>query len=112
MFSTVVLRHCTFIFGLSSYHTLPGQQVGSTPIYVGFGSMGNDKPGKTTEIILAELRETRIRAVINSGWADFGEVDLAEDVMIINKVSHDKLFPLLSGIVHHGGVGTTHTAAI
>ncbi len=31
--------------------------------------------------------------------------------MVIGEVDHAKLFPRLAAIIHHGGAGTTHTAA-
>jgi len=34
------------------------------------------------------------------------------DVLEIEHIPHSKLFPKLKAVIHHGGAGTTHTAAI
>jgi sterol 3beta-glucosyltransferase len=82
---------------------------GEPPVYVGFGSMlGFDR-----DRILATVLEALDgrRAVLHSGWSDFGEASLPANVLRIAHVPHDWLFPKLSVIVHHGGAGTTHAAA-
>lgn len=84
---------------------------GVKPIYFGFGSMGNDNPIKTTKIILTAIKKANIRAIINKGWANLGGIKLPENVIEIDNVCHNLLFVHIAGAVHHGGAGTTHTAA-
>ncbi|MDP6930655.1 MAG: glycosyltransferase, partial [Planctomycetota bacterium] len=81
------------------------------PIYVGFGSMGNTNPEATTQMLLEALDASGSRAIISEGWAGLGGVSLPKSVLLVKEVSHAALFPRLSGVVHHGGAGTTHTAA-
>ena len=45
------------------------------------------------------------------GWTGLGKTDLPENVFLTGDSPHGTLFPRLAGIVHHGGCGTTHTAA-
>ena len=84
---------------------------GDPPIYFGFGSMGSDNPERTTRIIINAIKKTKIRAVINKGWAGLGMDNLPDNIFETDNIAHDILFPHLSGVVHHGGAGTTHTAA-
>ena len=84
---------------------------GEKPIYFGFGSMGNDNPIKTTKIILNAIKNTKIRAIVNKGWANLGGINLPENVFEIDNVCHNLLFSHIAGAVHHGGAGTTHTVA-
>jgi UDP:flavonoid glycosyltransferase YjiC (YdhE family) len=51
------------------------------------------------------------RAILHSGWSGFGDASLPANVRRVAHVPHDWLFPRRSTIVHHGGAGTTHTAA-
>jgi UDP:flavonoid glycosyltransferase YjiC (YdhE family) len=84
---------------------------GSPPVYLGFGSMTDPDPAKTTQEILGAVTALGCRALISRGWAGFGDGPLPEGVMAIGSVSHAELFPKLAAIVHHGGAGTTTTAA-
>ena len=49
--------------------------------------------------------------LISQGWAGLGDGPLPEGVFVTGPVSHAQLFPRLAAIVHHGGAGTTTTAA-
>ena len=84
---------------------------GKTPVYLGFGSMGDPMPEKTNKIIDEILRSSGLRFIISKGWADIGSSINSPDVMTIDYAPHLKLFPLMAAIIHHGGAGTTHTAA-
>jgi sterol 3beta-glucosyltransferase len=79
------------------------------PVYVGFGSMlGFDREG-LLDVVLRALDGRR--AILHSGWSGFGDATLPANVRRVAHVPHDWLFPRMSTIVHHGGAGTTHTAA-
>lgn len=81
---------------------------GPPPIYVGFGSMVSRDPARLTDGILAALARTGQRAIILSGWAGLAERELPSTVLRLDSVPHSWLFPRVSVVVHHGGVGTTH----
>jgi vancomycin aglycone glucosyltransferase len=84
---------------------------GPPPVYLGFGSMPDPRPDETTRRLLESLARRGTRAVLSRGWAGLGEGPLPDDVFVTDPVSHAALFPRMAGIVHHGGAGTTATAA-
>lgn len=84
---------------------------GEPPVYVGFGSMTDPDPGAATRLVLEAVERAGVRAVLSRGWAGLGGVALPEGVTEIGAVSHASLFPRLAAVVHHGGAGTTTTAA-
>jgi len=84
---------------------------GPPPVYLGFGSMTDPDPARTTQRLLDAITRLGCRALISKGWAGIGDGALPEGVMAIGAVSHASLFPRLAAVVHHGGAGTTHAAA-
>jgi vancomycin aglycone glucosyltransferase len=73
--------------------------------------MPDPKPVETTQRLLAAIERIGCRALISRGWAGLGAASLPEGVMVIDPVAHQTLFPQLAAVVHHGGAGTTHSAA-
>nr|WCO03956.1 Ctg19_179 [Cystobacter sp.] len=85
---------------------------GPPPIYVGFGSMPDDDPGRTTRRVLEAARKAGVRLLLSAGWSGLGGgEDLGSAVHGVGPVSHGLLFPRLAGSVHHGGAGTTAASA-
>ncbi len=84
---------------------------GEPPVYFGFGSMTDPQPYETTECLLETVDALGVRAVVSKGWAGLGETSVPEGVFVTGPVPHASLFARCSAIVHHGGSGTTHTAA-
>jgi sterol 3beta-glucosyltransferase len=82
-------------------------QAGPPPLYIGFGSMKERQPEKTTTIMLEAVEMSGQRAILSAGWAGLGEGDLPETIYRVESVPHDWLFPKVSAVVHHGGAGTT-----
>jgi len=82
---------------------------GDPPIYFGFGSMRASD--QTSRIFIEAARTLGRRAIISQGWANLELIDAAKDCIAIGDVNHKKLFPRVAAIVHHGGAGTTSTAA-
>jgi vancomycin aglycone glucosyltransferase len=81
---------------------------GEPPIYIGLGSMR----GTTNSAALLEAaRACGRRVVLSRGWAEL-DGDGRDDCIVIGDVDHQKLFRRCAAIVHHGGAGTTHTAAL
>ncbi|MFD9813404.1 glycosyltransferase [Streptomyces sp. NPDC059080] len=82
---------------------------GAPPVYVGFGSMrpSQDIGRKAIEAIRAQGH----RALVSRGWADLEPVDDRDDCFAIGEVNHQRLFGRVAAVVHHGGAGTTLTAA-
>ncbi len=84
---------------------------GPPPIYLGFGSMTDPRPEETTRRLVEAISRLGLRAVLSAGWAGLGGGALPDEVFVTGPVSHAALFPRCAAIVHHGGAGTTTTAA-
>lgn len=82
---------------------------GEPPIYAGFGSPA----GFIRKKALAPLIEAIAgrRAVFSPGWSRIDSNVLPGNFFIARNVPHEWLFPRMSVAIHHGGAGTTHTAA-
>ncbi|AKI98991.1 vancomycin aglycone glucosyltransferase [Archangium gephyra] len=80
---------------------------GEPPVYIGFGSMPDAAPERTSLLLAEAARRAGCRALLSSGWAGLGEGSLGSHVQVVGPLSHGALFPRLAGIVHHGGAGTT-----
>lgn len=85
-------------------------EAGPPPVYVGFGSMSDRDPEQVSRIVLEALRQTRQRGILLSGWAGLQMADLSDQVLLLDNVPHDWLFPHMAAVVHHGGMGTTAAA--
>ncbi len=83
---------------------------GEPPVYVGFGSMVARNPEMISELVVTAARLGGRRLVLGSGWTGLG-ADLGDDVHVVGDTPHQHLFPRMAAVVHHGGAGTTHTAA-
>jgi len=81
---------------------------GEPPIYVGLGSM---RGSPASPALLDAARASGHRVVLSRGWAEL-DTDGKGDCITIGDVDHQKLFPRCAAIVHHGGAGTTTTAAL
>jgi vancomycin aglycone glucosyltransferase len=84
---------------------------GEPPVYVGFGSMTDPDPARTSRLVLEAARRARVRVVLSEGWAGLANVPLPETAMAVGPVPHAALFPRVAAVIHHGGAGTTTTAA-
>ncbi|MEW5851067.1 MAG: glycosyltransferase [Myxococcota bacterium] len=84
---------------------------GTPPIYVGFGSMVDKDPRRTTQLLLDAVELAGVRAVISKGWAGFAEGALPSSCLAVGSMPHHALFPRMAAIVHHGGAGTTAAAS-
>ena len=80
---------------------------GPPPIYIGFGSMRNKRPEETAELVIAALQQTGQRGVLLKGWGGMQQSDLPDNILLVDSVPHDWLFPRMRAVVHHGGAGTT-----
>jgi UDP:flavonoid glycosyltransferase YjiC (YdhE family) len=78
-------------------------------VYIGFGSMPGKMVKKILNILIEIINELNIRAVVlNRGFILNG---LNDNIFIVEYVSHELLFKKMSLVIHHGGAGTTQTAA-
>lgn len=82
---------------------------GAPPVYLGLGSM---RVGADTGRLLVEtVRSLGMRSILSRGWGELEAPDRGKDCLCVDDVSHTALFPRMAAIVHHGGAGTTHSAA-
>jgi UDP:flavonoid glycosyltransferase YjiC (YdhE family) len=82
---------------------------GEPPIYVGFGSMSDRGAESIARAVVEAARKVGRRLVLGSGWA--GLEHEGSDVYVLGDVPHHAVFPRMAAVVHHGGAGTTHSAA-
>ncbi|MFF1611549.1 glycosyltransferase [Amycolatopsis sp. NPDC058278] len=78
---------------------------GPPPVYVGFGSIGPAPDIARWSVEASRARGYRV--LVSRGWAELA----VDDCFAIGDVNHQRLFGKLAGVVHHGGAGTTQTAA-
>lgn len=86
---------------------------GPPPVFLSFGSMPA-MPGEELVELAGDLAEAlEMRVVLGLGWTDFEgpDCDLPEGVALSGDCDHDWLLARCSAVVHHGGAGSTHTAA-
>lgn len=82
---------------------------GTPPLYLGFGSMRASE--QTGRMLIEAARALGLRSLLSQGWANLTPSDTGNDCLSIGDVNHEKLFPRVAAIVHHGGAGTTTAAA-
>ena len=87
-------------------------EAGSPPVYAGFGSMPIRDQICNVSVIVEAVRLSGQRAVIGKFWDEPSEFSNSDDIFFIKKYPHLKLFPHMAAVIHHGGAGTTASAAI
>jgi sterol 3beta-glucosyltransferase len=80
---------------------------GEPPVYVGFGSMAGKNPQRLSTIVINALQQANVRGIIATGWGGLDAFELPETIFKIEQAPHDWLFERVTGVVHHGGAGTT-----
>ena len=80
---------------------------GTPPIALGFGSMTGRKPQRMSEIVVEAVQMAGQRAILLSGWAGLGQMQLPDTIFQLAAAPHSWLFPQMAAVVHHGGAGTT-----
>jgi len=78
---------------------------GKPPVYIGFGSNPITKVEKY-ETWFRQIRDaTGQRLIISKGWAGFTGENV-KDILYVEELSFDLLFPRLAAAIYHGGTGT------
>lgn len=85
------------------------------PFFFGFGSPGMYEPGALIDLLFTAIKKSNIRAIISLPKdAQFQKVQQQavglQVYLLSENIPHNWLFPQMSGIVHHGGAGTTAEA--
>ncbi len=87
-------------------------ETSTRPIYAGFGSMPPKEQRKNIPLLVNAARSLGKRIIISKFWKEDSEYRFDKDVFFIKNYPHLKLFPKTDAINHHGGAGTTATAAV
>lgn len=82
-------------------------QTGPAPIAISFGSMPTDDAAGLTQLLLQGVTASGQRAILLSGWAGLGKAQMPPCVIALDFAPFHQLLPLVGGVVHHGGAGTT-----
>ncbi|KAJ6107463.1 hypothetical protein N7523_008786 [Penicillium sp. IBT 18751x] len=104
-----------YFMPLASDYTPPANlraflDAGSTPIYIGFGSIVVDDPKYLTTLLLEAIQLAGVRAVISTGWSGLGDLAMPPKVLTVAECPHGWIFERVSCVVHHEGAGTTAAA--
>ncbi|WP_327729789.1 glycosyltransferase [Streptomyces sp. NBC_00487] len=88
---------------------------GPPPVYIGFGSMTGTRARRNHALVTEAIRLTGVRAVVATGWGGIGaatrdSAPRSPNILTIEQVPHDWLFPRTAAVVHHGGPGTVGAA--
>ncbi|MBN2771761.1 MAG: glycosyltransferase family 1 protein [Spirochaetes bacterium] len=79
-------------------------------IYIGFGSMPIKDPDRIVRIINYVITELCLSAIIQI--PDYNNNEQFNNILNINSANHKHIFPKMEIIIHHGGAGTTYSAAL
>jgi len=111
----------SFNFTQTGYMLLPSQtglpenvkkflNSGKPPVFVGFGSNPVGRPEQYSQIFSEVSKATNQRLIISKGWADLPDNNTS-DILYVDEMPFELLFPGLAAIVYHGGTGTMAIAA-
>jgi len=100
---------------LASQNKLPEKiekflSLGNPPVYIGFGSNPVSRSEKYNQIFDDVSKATNQRLIISKGWADLPENNTS-DILYVDEIPFELLFPHLAVIIYHGGTGTMASAA-
>jgi vancomycin aglycone glucosyltransferase len=82
-----------------------------SPVYVGFGSMLSANPANLLRQVIKAGELVNRRLLLQGGWMDRVGVTLPDSCMRMSATPHHLFFPRVAAVVHHGGAGTTMSAA-
>jgi vancomycin aglycone glucosyltransferase len=105
-----------FAFTQTGFMLLPSKNVlpmdvetflntGKPPVYIGFGSNPIVNAEKFSAVFEQVRDATNQRLIISKGWAEFPESN-ARDILYVEELPFDLLFPRLAAVIYHGGTGT------
>jgi sterol 3beta-glucosyltransferase len=86
---------------------------GPPPFFFSFGSMAILNGEELLDLVGEVCEDLEIRGVLGAGWTQLpgADCDLPEGVATVEACDYAWLFPQCSGVMHHGGSGTTHSAS-
>lgn len=84
---------------------------GNTPVFISFGSNPISDPDKITDIFEKVSKETNQRLIVSRGWAELAKVSSSSNVLYVDDMPFELLFPKMAAVIHHGGSGTMASVA-
>jgi vancomycin aglycone glucosyltransferase len=104
-----------FMF-LPSLKSIPDEvekflEAGEPPVFIGFGSNPVHKPERYGRMMAEVAKTTGRRLIVSKGWSAIGTIMDSENILFVDEVPYDLLFPSVAMVVHHGGIGTMAAAA-
>jgi vancomycin aglycone glucosyltransferase len=86
-------------------------EAGPPPVYAGFGSIAMQHAQELARTAIQAIRTQGRRVVLARGWAEMELIDQGDDCFLVGEVNQQALFGRCAAVLHHGGAGTTTTAA-
>ncbi len=77
---------------------------GSTPVYMGFGSIPIPDQARLIQALQDLLAERRV--LFAAGWSILNDLPAHPNLFVAKYVNHDWLLPHCSAAIIHGGIGT------
>jgi vancomycin aglycone glucosyltransferase len=84
---------------------------GAPPVFVGFGSNPIYYPHELTQMFNEISKATQQRLIVSKGWSDLVSSNSSSNVLYVDEMPFELLFPKMAAIIHHGGTGTMAYAA-
>jgi UDP:flavonoid glycosyltransferase YjiC (YdhE family) len=84
-------------------------EAGEPPVVISLGAMAlsGEDSRESAQIALAAVKQAGVRAVIQGWYEAMKQLQIPPNVFHAGSIPHDWLLPRASGLVHHGGFGTT-----
>jgi len=92
-------------------HVLEFIDSGTPPVFIGFGSNPVYYPQELAAMFNTVSKTTKQRLIVSKGWSDLDVINSSADVLFVDEMPFELLFPKMAAIIHHGGTGTMAYAA-
>jgi vancomycin aglycone glucosyltransferase len=83
---------------------------GKPPVYIGFGSNPIVSGEKYSQMFEKVREATGQRFIVSKGWANLPSTD-SPDILYVDEMPFEFLFPRLAAVIYHGGTGTLAAVA-
>ncbi len=105
----------TFEYDEHAYQELISfiKSAGTPVLFFTLGSCSTEDRNRFCEMLLKVCKRRDYRLVVGSGWAKTGASMQADKHLYLmqHPIPHFLIFPHCDAVIHHGGSGTTHSAA-
>lgn len=84
---------------------------GPPPVFIGFGSNPIYYPHELSRMFENISQETKQRLIVSRGWSELSISSSSANVLYVDEMPYEFLFPKMAAVIHHGGTGTMAYAA-